>query len=83
MRTASKQLTFTLWCFLAIGFSQPISSMEMDLGVISVKVKYLAGEAVSVVPEYEDCRTIAMQTGIPYQEVYRRAADEAQRQFLT
>ena len=32
MRTASKQLTFTLWCFLVIGFSQPISSMEMDLG---------------------------------------------------
>ena len=32
MRTASKQLTFTLWCFLAIGFSQPISSMEIDLG---------------------------------------------------
>ena len=32
MRIASKQLTFTLWCFLVIGFSQPISSMEMDLG---------------------------------------------------
>jgi carboxymethylenebutenolidase len=32
MRTAGKQLTFTLWCFLAIGFSQPVSSMEMDLG---------------------------------------------------
>ena len=32
MRIASKQLTFTLWCFLVIGFSQSISSMEMDLG---------------------------------------------------
>ena len=32
MRIASKPLTFTLWCFLAIGFSQPVSSMEMDLG---------------------------------------------------
>jgi len=32
MRIASKQLTVTLWCFLAIGFSQPVSSMEMDLG---------------------------------------------------
>ena len=32
MRIASKPLTFTLWCFLVIGFSQPISSMEMDLG---------------------------------------------------
>ena len=32
MRIASKQLTVTLWCFLAIGFSQPVSSMEMELG---------------------------------------------------
>ena len=58
-------------------------SMEMDLGAISVKVKYLAGVAVSAAPEYEDCRTIALETGIPYQEVYRRAAYEAQRRFLT
>ena len=32
MRTASKQLTFTLWCFLAIGFSQTPPSMEIALG---------------------------------------------------
>ena len=32
MRTASKQLTFTLWCFLAIGFSHTTPSMEIDLG---------------------------------------------------
>ena len=25
-------MIFTLWCVLANGFSQPISSMEMDLG---------------------------------------------------
>ena len=58
-------------------------SIETDMGVISVKVKYLAGVAVSVAPEYEDCRTIALETGMPYQEVYRRAVEEAQRQFLT
>ena len=32
MRIISKQLIFTFWCFLVVGFSQPISSMEMDLG---------------------------------------------------
>ena len=32
MRTASKRLTFTLWCFLAIGFSQTTPSMEINLG---------------------------------------------------
>jgi uncharacterized protein (TIGR00299 family) protein len=57
-------------------------SMDMDFGVISVKMKYLAGVAVSAAPEYEDCRTIALETGLPYQEVYRRAAEEAQRRFL-
>ena len=57
-------------------------SMETDLGVISVKVKYLEGAAVSAEPEYEDCRTIALETGIAFQEVYRRAIIEAQRRFL-
>ena len=32
MRTISKKLIFTLWCLLAIGFFQPVLSMEMDLG---------------------------------------------------
>ena len=32
MRTGNKQLIFTLWCLLAIGFFQPVSSLEMDLG---------------------------------------------------
>ena len=31
MRIASK-LTIVLCCFLVIGFPQPVSSMEMDLG---------------------------------------------------
>ena len=57
-------------------------SMDMDIGVISVKVKYLAGVAVSAAPEYEDCRTIALETGLPYQEVYSRAAEEARKRFL-
>ena len=32
MRTESKQLIFTLWYFVTIGFFQPIYSMDMDLG---------------------------------------------------
>ena len=32
MRIASKPLTIVLCCFLVIGFPQPVSSMEMDLG---------------------------------------------------
>ena len=52
-------------------------TLESIMGVISVKVKYVGGKAVRASPEYEDCRRIAMETGIPLQEVQRRAQEEA------
>ena len=57
-------------------------SMESVLGVISVKVKYLGGKAVSASPEYEDCREIALESGISLQDVYQQAMAEARRQYL-
>jgi hypothetical protein len=57
--------------------------METDLGVISVKVKSLGEVAVGAAPEYEDCRRIAQETGLPFQEVYQRAVAEARRRFLS
>ena len=56
--------------------------METELGAITVKVKSLGGVAVSATPEFEDCRRIALATGLPLQEVYQRAVTEARRQFL-
>jgi uncharacterized protein (DUF111 family) len=56
--------------------------METELGVISVKVKSLEGQAVGVSPEFEDCRRIALETGLPLQEVYQRAVVEARQRFL-
>ena len=52
-------------------------SLESSMGVVSVKVKYVGGKAVSAAPEYEDCRRIALETGIPLQEVQRRTQEEA------
>ena len=52
-------------------------SMVSSMGVISVKVKYVGGRAISASPEYEDCRRIALDTGVPLQEVQRRAQEEA------
>ena len=57
--------------------------METDMGVISVKVKYLGGVAVGAAPEFEDCRRIALEKAMPFQEVFQRAAAEARRQFLS
>ena len=56
--------------------------MEIDLGVISVKVKYLEGVAVGAAPEYEDCRRVALESGVPLQEVHQRAVAEARLRFI-
>ena len=57
-------------------------SMETDMGVIDVKVKYLQGVAVGAAPEFEHCRRIALESDLPFQDVYQRAAAEARRKFL-
>ena len=40
------------------------------------------GVVVGVAPEYEDCRRIALEMGIPFQEVYQRVLIEARTQFM-
>lgn len=47
--------------------------VETEHGRISVKVGRLAGIIKNTSPEYEDCRTIASQLGIPLKEVYEEA----------
>lgn len=57
-------------------------TIETGLGPVSVKVKSLDGSPVSAAPEPDDCRRIAIETGLPFQEVYQRAAEAARRQLL-
>ena len=57
-------------------------SIETELGLVSVKVKSLEGSAVSAAPEPDDCRRIAIDTGLPFQEVYQRVAESARQQLL-
>ncbi|MEK7806432.1 MAG: nickel insertion protein, partial [Chloroflexota bacterium] len=57
-------------------------AMETELGIISVKLKYLGGVVVGAAPEFEDCRRIALETQLPFQEVYQRALSQARGQFL-
>ncbi len=57
-------------------------AMETGLGMVSVKVKYLRGEAVGAAPEFEDCRRIALENKLPFQDVYQQAAAQARKQFL-
>lgn len=57
-------------------------AMATDIGAVSVKIKSLHGKAVSVSPEYEDCRRIALESGLPLQEVYHRITEEARKRFV-
>ena len=57
-------------------------SMSTDLGTVSVKIKSLRGRPVSVSPEFDDCRRIALESGLPLPGVLQRITEQARRQFL-
>ena len=59
------------------------AEIDTDLGAVRVKVKSLSGRPISVSPEFEDCRRIARETGLPFQEVFQRAMEQARKKFLT
>jgi len=48
-----------------------VLEFESSLGPAAVKVKRLPGEPPRVAPEYEACRRIAEETGLPLMDVYR------------
>ena len=57
-------------------------SVDTEFGTVSVKVKSLEGFPVGAAPEPDDCSRIAMETGLPFQQVYQRVAEAARRQLL-
>ena len=58
-----------------------VIEVDTALGTIRVKVKELSGKPVEVVPEYEDCRRIARDTGRDLRDVMRLAAAAAREQL--
>ena len=48
-----------------------IISIGTPLGDVDVKLKKLDGRNIDVIPEYESCRQIAIETGMPLKEVYQ------------
>ena len=70
---------------------RPVSRYEADrkivtvttsLGEVSVKVKIMDGANVSVAPEYDDCRKIAIDKDLPLQEVLQIVHQEAAKVLL-
>lgn len=54
-----------------------IIEVETELGRAHAKVKRLGGKAVDVVPEYEDCRALALQHRLDLRDVMRLVAEAA------
>ena len=50
-------------------------------GMVKVKVKRVAGKVVSVSPEYEVCRQIALDKKLSLQNVYQQVEAEATRKI--
>jgi uncharacterized protein (TIGR00299 family) protein len=59
-----------------------IIEFDSTVGHTKVKVKRFMGDILSIHPEYEECRRIALERNIPLQEVYRIIESEA-RSYLT
>jgi len=53
-----------------------------SLGTVMVKVKRFHGERIGLSPEFEDCRRLAVEHGLPLQDVYRTVTAEASAQLL-
>jgi len=53
-------------------------SAELPYGTVSCTIGYLDNERVTVSPEYENCRTIALSEGIPLKAVYTQAVRKAE-----
>ena len=48
--------------------------VETPYGTVGVKVARLGGKVMTASPEYEDCRRLALESGVPLKEVYAAAA---------
>lgn len=59
-----------------------MTEFESSLGKAGVKIKKLNGRPAAVSPEYDDCRRLAMEKGLPLQQVLRLVEEEARQKFL-
>ena len=56
-----------------LSLARSIETVETPYGPIKVKIAQLGGDKVKISPEYEDCRRLAQEKGVPLREVYKAA----------
>lgn len=57
------------------------ATVETPFGPVGVKIARLKERAVSVSPEYEDCRRLAQEKGVPLKQIHAAASAAAQKLF--
>jgi len=68
--TESTTLGIRIFQFHKETLSREFRSMNTIYGEVTFKHAFLNGQEVSVKPEFEECRKIALEKGIPVKEVY-------------
>lgn len=53
-----------------------VKEVSTIYGTVRVKVSYI-GDSKKLAPEYDDCKKLALQKGVPFREVYRAAMKNA------
>jgi len=49
------------------------AKVQTDYGPVTIKVSYLGDRPVNFVPEFEDCRRLALETGVALKEIQSAA----------
>ncbi len=57
--------------------ARSIETRETSLGTVKVKVLSEDGTVVRIAPEFEECRRLAQESGLPLAEIYRIVEREA------
>ena len=57
--------------------------VHTEFGQVAVKTKLLDGVPIAAAPEYDVCRAIALEHGLPLQEVLARVTQAAREQLFT
>src|SRR5713101_4995002 len=59
-----------------------LERIETPIGSMSIKVKRLGARIISATPEYEECQRLALERGLPLEEVYQVAQHAIEATFL-
>lgn len=68
--TESTTLGIRSFEFIKDTLEREFSTIDTVYGTVRVKHSFFNGREVSVKPEYEDCRRIASEKGLPVREIY-------------